>query len=227
MYLMNRRIKIKAISKRNGLTVTIAGVALLAFVTLTSGMGLLAKIPTYVGVSLSLAAIFVGFIKLREPDYSLMMDDSGVTYQHARGRWQIPWSDIQRIDVPTVSHGLSQKQLPYVALRLKSQLSLLDNISPRLASYLVTEQRELVIAALKDDFSDWQCKDGTCPSEVLYKFDDYKIENKVYRGLIAMLGHRVATLRDKLGYDVYIPASALDREPQEFVGLLRKLKASI
>lgn len=224
---MSRVVKIKAISKRNGLSVTIAGVTLLAIVILGSGTGLFAKIPTYVGVSLSLAAIFVGVIKLKEPDYSLMMDDLGVTYQHARGHWQIPWSDIQRIDVPTISHGLTQKQLPYVAFRLKSQLRLLDNISPRLASYLVTEQRELVIAALKDDFADWQCKDGTCPSEVLYKFDDYKIESKVYRGLKAMLGHRVATLRDKLGYDIYVPASALDREPQEFVNLLRRLQASV
>lgn len=224
---MDRAIKIKAMSKRNGLTVTLGSLLLFALVILASGIDLLAKIPTYFLVTVSLAGIFVGLMKLREPEYSLLLDEFGVKYLHARGSWQIPWSDIQRIDVPTITRGLDKKHLPYVALRLKSQLQLLDNISPRLASYLVTEQRELIIAALQDDFADWQCKDGTCPSEILYKFDDYQTESKIYRGLKGMLGHRLATLRGKLGYDVYIPASALDREPQEFVGLLRRLQSSV
>lgn len=220
-------IKVKGISKRNGLTFTVVSVALLALVILLSGIGALAKIPTYFLVALSLAGIFVGAVKLREPEFSLIVDKEGIQYLHARGSWFIPWSDVQRIDVPTVDHGLDKKQLPYVALRLKSQVSLLDNISPRLASFLVTEQREIAIAALKQDFENWQCADGTCPSEILYRFDDYKTEDKVYKGLLAMLGHRVEVLRDKLGYDIYIPASALDREPTEFVGLLRQLQASI
>ena len=220
-------IKIKGISKRNGWTFTTASALLLALVILLSGIGVLAKIPTYFLVGLSLAGIFVGVIKLKEPEYSLIVDKTGIRYLHARGSWFIPWRDVQRIDVPTIDAGLDKKQLPYVALRLKSQIHLLDHISLRLASYLVTEQREIAIAALKRDFENWECEDGTCPSEILYRFDDYKTEDKVYKGLLAMLGHRVKVLRDKLGYDVYIPASALDREPSDFVGLLRRLQASL
>lgn len=220
-------IKIRGISKRNGLTFIIVSLALLALVILLSGIAVLGKIPTYFLVALSLAGIFVGAVKLREPEFSLIVDREGIKYLHARGSWFIPWHDVQRIDVPTIAHGLDKKQLPYVALRLKSQVYLLDNISPRLASFLVTEQREIAIAALKQDFENWQCADGTCPSEILYRFDDYKTEDKVYKGLLAMLGHRVDILRDKLGYDIYIPASALDREPTEFVGLLRRLQATL
>lgn len=224
---MNETIKIKGISKRNGLTFVVVSVVMLSFVILLSGIGTLAKIPTYFLVLLSLVGIFVGTVKLREPEFSLILDRKGIRYMHARGSWLVPWCDIQRVDVPTVDLGLDKKQLPYVALRLKSQIYLLDNISPRLASFLVIEQREIAIAALKQDFENWQCADGTCPSEVLYRFDDYKTEDKVYKGLLAMLGHRVKVLREKLGYDIYIPASALDREPTEFVGLLRRLQASV
>lgn len=224
---MNKQINIKALSKRNGLTVTLASMSVFALVVLVSGIDLLGKLPTYFLVVLSLAGVFVGLMKLREPEYSIVLNEEGIKYQHARGSWQVLWQDIQRVDVPTIDHGLDKKSLPYVALRLKSQRHLLDQISPRLASYLVTEQRELAIAALQQDFEDWQCKDGTCPSEILYRFEDYKVEDKVYRGLIAMLGHRLATLREKLGYDLYIPASAIDREPEAFVRLLRQLRASV
>lgn len=225
--MANELVKIKGISKRNGLTFTLGSLLLLGLVILFSGMGTLAKIPTYFLVVVSLAGVFIGIVKLKEPEYSLVLDKKGIRYLHARGSWFVPWQDIQRIDIPTVDQGLDKKHLPYVALRLKSQVRLLDTISLRLASYLVTEQREIAIAALKQDFDNWQCADGSCPSEVLYRFEDYETEDKVYKGLRAMLGHRLEILRDKLGYDVYIPASALDREPNDFVGLLRRLQASV
>ncbi len=224
---MNDFIKVKAISKRNGITVTAGSLAVFVFINLLGNLDLVHKIVTYFLTVLSLAGVFIGLMKIREPDYSLLIDKSGIRYNHARGSWQVPWRDIQRIDVPTIDHGLDKKQLPYVALRLKSQLELLDNISPRLASYLVTEQKEIAIAALRQEFDSWQCADGSCPSEILYKFDDYITEDKVYKGLQAMLGHRIEILRSKLGYDLYIPASALDREPQDFVGLLKRLQASV
>jgi len=221
------QIKIKAISKRNGLTILLGCLVVLALVLLLRGVDVLTKIPSYFAISLCLAGLFVGIVKLREPEFSLLIDKSGIKYKHVRGSLYFRWQDIQRIDVPTINRGLETKRLPYVAFRLRSQTQLLDSISPRLASHLVTEQKELVIAALQDDFANWQCADGTCPSEELYKFEDYKTDSKVYKGLLAMFGHRLALLRDKLGYEVFIPASALDREPELFVQLLKRLQADI
>lgn len=224
---MAKELKVKAVSKRNGLTVTTASLLLLALTALLYSNDLLAKLPSYFLVAFTLAGVALGIGKLREPEYSLLLNQAGITYQHTRGHWQVLWQDIQRIDIPYIDHGLEKKALPYVAIRLSSQTQLLSTISPRLASYLMIEQKDIAIAALKNDFANWQCADGSCPSEALYNFADYQGKDKVYKGLLAMFAHRIAVLRNKLGYELYIPASALDCQPDEFVRLLRQLRSSI
>ena len=56
-------------------------------------------------------------------------------------------------------------------------------------------------------------------------FDDkaYVLENgEVLTGIKAMLANRMTQLRERLGYDVYISASDLDRSPAEFVTFIRQ-----
>ena len=40
--------------------------------------------------------------------------------------------------------------------------------------------------------------------------------------MIAMLGNRMARLRDLLGYDLLVPDNSLDRPPADFVHLLNQ-----
>ena len=41
-----------------------------------------------------------------------------------------------------------------------------------------------------------------------------------------MFGHRMKVMRELLGYELYIPTTALDRSPEDFVALIRKYKAA-
>lgn len=49
---------------------------------------------------------------------------------------------------------------------------------------------------------------------------------KQYDGLQAMLANRMKYQREFYGYDVFISASDLDREADEFVGLTRRYLAA-
>ena len=206
---------------------TVLSLSVLVFLLLFAFQSVLFKPLFYFLISLGLAGVMLGVFKLNEPQYSFTLSPAGIQYHHNRGSWFIAWSDIQRVDIPNVQYGLDQQPLPYVAIRLKSNETWLTNISPRLASYLLSEQKELLVLALKQDFANWQCNNGQCPSELMYKFDPIQVGNSLFKGLKAMLAHRVELLRVKLGYDVFIPASALDREPEQFVSLLQELRMDV
>ncbi|MEF1308392.1 DUF2982 domain-containing protein, partial [Vibrio owensii] len=51
-------------------------------------------------------------------------------------------------------------------------------------------------------------------------------EGMHYEGLQAMLANRMKYQRQFYGYDVFISASDLDREAEEFVGLARRYLAA-
>lgn len=223
---MVKEIKVKAVAKANGFTVLFTSIVVF-FVTLLIMLpaGGAVKLFGYFVLSLSIAGILLGSLKLAEPDYSFTIDESGLHYHHSKGGWDVDWKNMQRIDIPTVTHGWDQRELNYVAIRLKSLSDFLDGISLRLASHLLTEQKHLVGLALKEDFEKWQCKDGSCPSGQLYNFDKLKLDGKTYTGFKAMLGHRMILLSEKLGVDVFISNSAIDRSPEQFVNLIRQLKA--
>ena len=222
---MTEQIKIKALSKRNGLTILLLSLG--GMFTLFLSQSLFALPLFYFLVSLCIAGCLIGIFKVHEPEYSFTLSRKGIVYHHSRGNWYIEWQDIQRFDVLKINTGFEQQLLPYIGIRLKTSEAWLTHISPRLASFLLSEQKELLVLALKQDFENWQCEDGQCPSELMYKFDEIKIGKSWFKGLSAMMAHRVELLRSKLGYDVFIPASALDREPELFVKLLNDLRQNV
>ncbi len=54
------------------------------------------------------------------------------------------------------------------------------------------------------------------------EFGPLVIEGDRYRGVLAMFGHRCVMLDTRLGYHLYIPHDSLDREPKDFIKLLRQ-----
>jgi len=54
------------------------------------------------------------------------------------------------------------------------------------------------------------------------EFTPLGVNGERYRGVLAMFGHRCQTLNEQLGYHVYLSIDSLDREPKEFVALLRQ-----
>ena len=210
-------VSIRPLSKRNGVTLTIVGAS--AFVL---GCGLFVLFPELFAVglvffSLGAIALILGLAKVYEPETTLSMDEQGLTYFHRRGKVAVSWSNIQRVDIPRVTQGVDTIELSYIGIKLKQLNPILDNISLRLAAGLLTEQRPLLVTAAS------QQEDlATLETYLGAEFSPLVVDGDRYRGVLAMFGHRCVMLNTHLGYHLYIPYDSLDRDPREFIKLLRQ-----
>ena len=211
-------IAIRATSKRNGITTTIIGIGLLALGLVV--ISLFAKYLFLVGVfiaSAGIVGVIMGWFKIREPNYSLEITPEGITYMHRSGQWQLTWDNIQRIDSPRVTRGIETRNLELVGFRLRDTSTVIETISPRLATNILMEQRPLLLQNPEEN-----CTTGTCAGNDLIEDDRFKTAGgKVLKGVQAMFANRMLKLRERLGYDLYIAAAELDRPVNEFVALLR------
>ncbi|WP_417656405.1 DUF2982 domain-containing protein [Pseudidiomarina aestuarii] len=170
----------------------------------------------------SAVLLFLGIAKLLEPETSFIITPAEITYSHRRGRWTLPWEAITRFDAPRVHRGLNLEDLPYLGFRLEDIEVLLERISPRLMSHVIVEQRHLLALGLRyerPDLSDYS-QYYDIPERFIGR------SGREYKGLQAMFAVRSQQLRELLGYDIYIHASALDRPLDEFIQHLRQLQSS-
>lgn len=211
-------ILIKSTAKRNGLTTLLIG--LVALIIASTALAIAPKwlfLPIIFGISGAIVTLLVGWFKIREPEHSLSIGRDKVSYQHRCGQWRLNWDDIQRIDCPRVSRGMEMDTLELVGFKLKRYDEFLLTISPRLASHIIMEQRPLLIHSQNKD-----CSSGGCYNSSLFEDKPYILENgETLTGIKAILANRMTAVRESLGYDVFIAASELDREPHAFVGFLR------
>lgn len=212
-------IQIRPLVKRNGLSLWVLSFILLIIsLLLASVIG--SKYPMLVVMSFGFNAV-VGLIawgKQRQPDNSFELTRAGMRYFHPKGSWFVAWQDIQRIDSPTVSHGIEQVTLPYVGIRLKpgKNKQLLFDISPRLASNLLISQRALLLNI------ESSCNTGECFSDGLIEKDTYVSHcGHSFNGIKAMFANRMERLHREMGYDLFIDNDQLDRPPEAFITLLR------
>ena len=222
MTIESEIMSVRPLSKRNGLTLTwLGGLSLLL------GLGLFLTWPALFAAGLmffSLGAIslILGLAKVYEPETTLSLDDKGLTYFHRRGKVSIDWDNIQRVDIPRVTNGLDTIELSYLGIKLKHLNPILDNISLRLATGLLTEQRPLLVTAASQD-----ADLATLETYLGAEFGPLVIEGDRYRGVLAMFGHRCVMLDTRLGYHLYIPHDSLDREAKDFIKLLRQRIAQV
>ncbi|CAB0151101.1 hypothetical protein PSI9734_01516 [Pseudidiomarina piscicola] len=168
----------------------------------------------------SAALFFLGIAKLVEPQVSLVLSPTEVRYEHRRGTWHFNWDNLIRFDIPRTQRGGEVEELPYIGFRLNNIEPVLDSISPRLAVYLVSEQRHLLAAALRRELPA-----GTDYTPYYDIPSYYKSANgQVYRGVQALFAVRCQQLRELLGYDLYVPSSALDRPLDEFCRWLQQVQ---
>lgn len=211
-------ILVRASAKRNGLTSLILGIglfvlALIMFALLPMQFRLLGIFTT----SAAIVAVLVGWFKIREPEHSMVISRQEIDYNHRKGNWQLQWKNVQRIDTPKVTKGTEQTTLSLVGIRVKDYEPILDAISPRLMSHMLMEQRPLLLQA-----PDKNCDSGNCFNDDLIEDDKFQSEKgKAYTGIQAMFGNRMAKLRSRLGYDIFINSAELDRSAEEFAELLR------
>ncbi|WP_144209572.1 DUF2982 domain-containing protein [Shewanella donghaensis] len=203
-------------SKRNGISLTIAGsiavfISLIIFISAKSLFGVGMVMFGFGSVGLVL-----GVAKMKQPKASFKLSTKGVDYYHGRGTVHVAWDNIQRIDVSRVTQNLQLIELPYIGIKLHKINPILDCISPRLATGLLTEQRPLLMTAATQD-EDLQSLEIYVGAE----FTPLVVNDERYRGVLAMFGHRCQTLESQLGFHLYLSVDSLDREPDEFVALLR------
>lgn len=216
-----RHVTVSPLARANSLGFNLLGVVILAvtvFLYLTgaplpaAAFGLL-----YIA---SAALIFLGSAKVFEPPVSLVITPQTIRYCHRRGDWQIHWENIVRYDIPRVHRGLELDELPYIGFALRDIEPLLATITPRLAVYLLSEQRHLLVVGLRHERPD--IHDYSPYFEVPDRF--VAPSGKIYKGVQAMFATRCTHFRELLGYDLFIPISALDRSPEDFLRWLRALQ---
>lgn len=161
----------------------------------------------------ALVIFITGLAKYLEPKYSLSLSPNGITYQHRYGHWQVDWQQIQRISLIHETFGLTQVQLPYIGIRLKQLSALADHISPRLANRLIHEQKPLLAFAIRQDLLPLE--------QSLLNFDPFILPSgEILKGPLAAFLHHSTVLHQALGYHLFLPETAIDRELNEFCTLL-------
>ncbi|MBW8185251.1 DUF2982 domain-containing protein [Shewanella nanhaiensis] len=209
-------VEVRSSVKRNAITLTFVGLAgiVLGLVLFLSSSVLFA--PALCAFALGIIATVLGVSKQMEPEVSITLSPDGLSYHHRRGSLFIEWENVQRFDIPKSLDGLETVELPFIGIRLKKINPVLDVIPGRLATGLLTEQRPLLMSAVTLD-ENLELLEDYLNSE----FTPLLVNGERYRGVLAMYGHRSEMLNRNLGYHQYIPFDCLDREPREFLTLLR------
>jgi hypothetical protein len=219
-------IEIRSQVKRNVIVSVLIGLVGLSLASIT--FSVLPKSLYLIGIfltSASLVALLIGWVKYREPQFSFLLSKTFILYKHRHGQWQLDWSNIQRVDVPKVTHGLEFKSLEMVAIKIKDYSAFLEKVSPRLMTNILMEQRPLLF---QDMSSTKDCATGSCHSDDMLEHDYFKDSNGTeYNGIQAMFANRMTKLRARLGYDIFVAGSELDRSEQEFVELLRQCQQRV
>lgn len=215
-------IFIKASAKSNGITSMVIGavglfVAFLCFTLLPDWLFLTSIFIT----SASLIALLIGYFKIREPAHSFEITKEAIIYRHRLGQWHIDWDNLQRVDRPRVRQGLEHVGLETIGFKIKDYQRFLKDISPRLATHLLMEQRPLLL----HNADDANCATGSCYEQSMFDDNHFTLsDGTMLTGIKAMLGHRMTELRRRLGYDVYIATSEIDRSPESFAALIAECK---
>ncbi|HBY85150.1 MAG TPA: DUF2982 domain-containing protein [Colwellia sp.] len=167
----------------------------------------------------SLVIFITGLAKYLEPKYSLCLNPIGIKYQHRYGHWKIEWQQIQRISLINETSGLATIQLPYIGIRLINLSTLADKISPRLANRLIHEQKPLVAFAMSQKLLPLD--------QSLINFEPFVLSSgEMLTGPLAAFLHHCTLLNQALGYHLFLPETAIDRDLNEFCTLLTQCMRS-
>ncbi len=138
-----------------------------------------------------------------------------------KGGWVLRWKDIDSIGICTYEQEGWHQPLPWIGIRLKHYSPYLNSICPRIATEILLGQRALLYLGARQNNCETKFEDM-----VLDPAPYINQEGMHYEGLQAMLANRMKYQRQFYGYDVFISASDLDREAEEFVGLARRYLAA-
>jgi len=153
-------LKLRSQGSKNGMEILLVGSFGLVFIMLVNLLrpGTISILEIFL-VSVSLVAVFIGFLKTQEPFYSLIITEQLLTYHHKYGSWSLNRENLHHSGIPKAEHGLEYLELNAVGIKLRDTDDFLMDISPRLAGKLLIEQRRLFMQVVQK-----HCKNGNCPS---------------------------------------------------------------
>ncbi|WP_434355226.1 DUF2982 domain-containing protein [Parasalinivibrio latis] len=161
--------------------------------------------------------------QLNQSGISFSLSYIHLQHHSPKGGWTLKWRNISHIGVPVISIQGWSHPVPWAGFRLKTYAPLLNTISLRLASDIITRQRPLLITAIRkgEKLTDREIEDML--------FDDTPFmdeDGQIHRGLVAMLANHMLAMREVLGYDLYTQEELVDRPLEEFIGLSRRYLAA-
>ncbi|MEI4550374.1 DUF2982 domain-containing protein [Pseudoalteromonas spongiae] len=213
---MAKRLKIAASAHKHGGEFLVAGsivlVLVLLFVKLKPEPISIFDVAVVIG---ALFAMFIGYFKLSEPRYNLVLSNNGLVFYHRYGKVRISRDNIAEVGQVSIANDEQFIELSCLGLRLKSIAPLIKRMPPRLALKLIMEQRNWLIAGIKVK---WPL--GNVPDDWLIEANQYqdKFESN---GLLAMMSHRLEHFNELYGYHFLISYNYFDRPADEFVNLLQ------
>ncbi|GAC28742.1 DUF2982 domain-containing protein [Brumicola pallidula] len=216
-------IFIKAASSHNAMTSILIGSGLVltgAFMCVV--LPKLFFLPGVFIISGGIVGLIIGFFKLKEPKHSLELTREHIIYYHRCGKWRISWENIQRIDVPRITKGIEQVDLEMIGFKLRDADIFLDEISPRLITYLLMEQRPLTMQNRAHNAATGR----SYGADMIEDEKFLRTSGETIKGVSAMFGHRMGKLRNQLGYDIFISTNEIDREATKFIALLKDCQDS-
>lgn len=216
MTTTDQTIRIKAIARHHGLFITLTGIIALVIVAwLCSYYWQLAHFPLLFMVLTCLVTIFIGLLKLAEPNYSLILAPETITFYHRHGRWQFNWQQLGNIHSVTNTVGITRDELNYVGIKLISIETIAKHVSLRLANRMIHEQKPLIHYCIKHQLL-------TSDQGVL-NFEPYILANgQVIKGPLAAFLHHSEILNQALGAHIFISANNLDGSIDGFVAIANR-----
>lgn len=178
-----------------------------------AGCGVLLLVAPHAQTAIALLAVvalaLLATAALLPRPPALVLTQHELTFIHPYGQLHLPWAAIQRLDQVRLGITNGYHPLPYIGFRLKEPGPLLDNLSLRLAARLLVEQRDLLFYAEQEGASD---------ARLEWESDRLRLtDGQEYDGVIAMFGHRMARLRQHLGFDLFLPLASFDRTPEQLL----------
>lgn len=213
-------IRIKPKTKCHGLFITLAMLASLLILALMSNyFWQQAKFILVFLMTLSIAGLFLGLLKLLEPKFSFYLSPKKLKFQHRKGQWQVKWQNIKRIFPVINTSGIEQQELNYIGLTLSSLDILKDRISLRLANHLIHEQQPLITYCVANELIK--------PEQGVMNFEAYQCDDgEEIKGPLAGFFHQCDILKQALGAHIYITGGNIDRSLDEFAVLLSQCKTA-
>ncbi|WP_206486038.1 DUF2982 domain-containing protein [Thalassotalea sp. G2M2-11] len=211
-------IYIKPKAKHNALFIILVSVCALGVILLLGQhYWQQAKFSLLLLLLLALSTLFLGVMKLLEPNTSFTLSPQHIRFTHRKGSWQLSWDDIRAIHPISNTYGITQEQLSYIGLTLHSLEGLKDQISLRLANHLIHEQKPLMVYCVSRDLM---------PAEqAVLNFEPYTCQDgSQIKGPLAGFFHQCTALYQAIGAHLFINDSAIDRDVQDFARLLTQCK---